>query len=58
MAIKPGRRIALAIDHDWYAAVAKHKFLKDLVLDDHPTDLISATIDDLGNPQGIWGQAG
>jgi hypothetical protein len=54
MAIKPGRKIALAVDHKWYAGVAAHKFLKDLVLNEHPTDMFSATIEDLESPEGIW----
>ena len=52
--MKPGRRIALAVDRRWYETIAKHKFLKGLSLNDHATDLIAATIDDLECPQGIW----
>jgi len=54
MTIGPGRRIALAVTREWYETIAKHKFLKDLSLADHPTDLMTATIEDLKSLQGIW----
>jgi hypothetical protein len=54
MAIKPGRKIALAVKSEWYTAIAKHKFLKEPSLAAHATDLFTATIEDLESPEGIW----
>ena len=44
----------LAVDREWYATNAQHKFLKELSPVEHPTDLLTATVDDLESPQGIW----
>jgi hypothetical protein len=56
MAIKPERKIAIAVKREWYRAIAKHKFLKEKEpsFADHATDLFTATIEDLESPEGIW----
>lgn len=47
--------MAVAVERAWYETIAKHKFLKGISLGgDHPTDLITATIDDLESLHGIW----
>ena len=52
--IKPGRKIAIAVQREWYESVAKHRFLKEETPEEHLTDLFQGTVEDLESPQGIW----
>ena len=54
MEIKPGRKIALAVTKEWYTAMVDHRFLKEPSLADHPTDLFSATVQDITGDHGVW----
>lgn len=48
-----GRRIALAVDSQWYRTVEDHSFLKEGQLSSHPTDLLLGTIES-DDPIGVW----
>jgi len=48
-----GRRVALAVESQWYRALEPHNFIKGSQIEDHPTDLLIGSIesDDLN---GVW----
>jgi len=48
-----GRKIALAVDSQWYKTIEAHKFLRESQMDDHPTDILVGTIDS-DDPNGLW----
>jgi hypothetical protein len=54
MRIEPGRRIALAVQKDWYHTIQAHKFLKGMCSAEHPTDVFTASVEDVEAPYGIW----
>jgi hypothetical protein len=54
MKIEVGRRIALAVDSEWYRILQEHRFLKGAAITAHPTDLITASVESLDFPHGIW----
>ena len=54
MEINPGRKIALAVDREWYKTIAKHRFLKGSSLVEHSTEVFVAVAEDLNGPHGIW----
>lgn len=54
MEIKPGRKIALAVNSEWYTTIAARRFLKDASDKGHPTDILQGRVEDLESPQGIW----
>jgi hypothetical protein len=55
MKIDVGRKIALAVDANWYRALQGHRFLKGGNQNtESPTDLMIATIESLEEPGGMW----
>ena len=54
MEIKSGRKIALAVDSNWYQILAGHRFFKNSQPAEHPTNMFAATIEDLSGSNGIW----
>jgi hypothetical protein len=54
MEIKPGRKIALAVNSDWYLTIAAHRFLKNVPEVSHPTNILRGRVEDLESAQGIW----
>lgn len=56
MKISEGRRIALAVDVNWYKALEGHAFLKNgqVFGPDHPTDVLIGTVQSADDVTGIW----
>jgi hypothetical protein len=55
MKVTEGRKIALAVDAQWYKAVEAHRFLKDGPKNaEQPTELLSGSIEDLDDINGVW----
>ena len=48
-----GRRIALAVDSQWYKTLEDHRFLKGSQIEDHPTDLLVGSVES-DDPNGVW----
>jgi hypothetical protein len=49
-----GRKIALAVDSQWYRTIEGHKFLKGSQLTDHPSDVLVGTLVMYDDPNGLW----
>ena len=50
-----GRKIALAVDAQWYRAVEAHRFLKNGTKNaGQATDLLTGTIESLDDMNGVW----
>ena len=47
------RRIALAVDSQWYKSLEAHNFLKESQFGSHPTDLLIGAIES-EDINGIW----
>ena len=58
MTLSEGRRIALAVDVNWYKAAEGHGMLKNGPLQgitqDNPTDLLIGTIQSSNDMNGLW----
>lgn len=55
MNIADGRKIALAVDAQWYRAVEAHRFLKNGPKNvDQPTELLTGSIESLDDINGVW----
>lgn len=55
MKIAEGRKIAIAVDAQWYRAVEAHKFLKNgPETPDQSADLLMGTIESIDDINGIW----
>lgn len=55
MKIAEGRRIALAVDAQWYSAVEGHGFLKNGSKNaEHPTELLTGCTESLDDVNGVW----
>jgi hypothetical protein len=51
--MQSNRKVALAVDSEWYRALQSHKFLQGAQWQEHPTDVLVGTVDS-EDAIGVW----